>query len=109
MPFAISKKADIHIKLNKGELNRKEIIRHFCESGFYHVRTGANNDVLTAQFAHMQDAKKMFDSLEPFFGRYGGCKEMTLEPLRHLWRTSKINPDGSDCLASLPPLILKVG
>ncbi len=103
--LAAVKHADIHIKLAPPTADTATLIARFCNNGFYHVITGSGNNVLTAQFAHMQDAKAIFKPLISFFEKNGGCAEITLEPVRKLWRTEQQDATGT-IYASLPPLVL---
>ena len=100
------KHADIHIKIarNNPEKDRRELIGHLTQAGFYPVFTWAGNDVCTAQFIKPADAEKTRAILETYFDRFGGCSEMTTEPVADMQRTRR-----NGQLATVPPLVRSLG
>jgi hypothetical protein len=110
LPLQVVKKADIHVKLTKhpdNMLSRLTLIDRLVAAGFYHVTTWAPNDVCTAQFAKLSDARAVFLALNRYFDNYGGCVENTLEYAPELWRSERQTPQGIQ-LCELPPLIVSV-
>jgi hypothetical protein len=110
---AVVKKADIHIKIGKvGLAGEKiepdhELGRALIAGGFYRVITWAENEIFTAQFTKVHNAKIIFDTLANFFNRHGGAMEMTMEPTRKFWRTTNPTPRGP-LQAEVPPVVTAV-
>ena len=108
VPIDIEKRADIHVKVCRpASAAVDDLVARMIAGGFYPVRTWAGNLICTAQFRHAADARRVFEALGQFFDLYGGAMEMTLEPVRKTWRTTR--RDGHvRRLAALPPLVLNV-
>ena len=100
------KHADIHIKIarHNSETDRQKLIQKLSNAGFYPVFTWAGNDICTAQFLKAGDAERVRTVLEDYFDAFGGCSEMTTEPVAGMWRTER-----KGRLATVPPLICAIG
>lgn len=105
-PLTLAKRADLHLKVARAtpEAPREALIEALVATGFYRVLTWAGNDVLTAQFSRMSDARRCFAALADFGDRAGGVAELTLEPVVRVWRSG----GGGKRLGALPPLVLSI-
>lgn len=107
-PLQVEKRADIHVKIAKSglqQLGHEGMIEALVSAGFYHVITWSPNDVCTAQFSDVADARNVFQRLDTFLSYHGGATEMTLEYATELWRTLHRRETG-DRLCELPPLVI---
>ena len=100
----VTKKADIHVKLDKdGPLagSARRLAARLVSAGFYEVETWSGNTVMTAQFESGATASRIFRRLASFFDQYGGAAEMSLEHCYEMWRSrDKV----TDLLADVPPV-----
>jgi hypothetical protein len=105
----LAKRADIHLKVAHVIVppERERLIEALEAIGFYRVLTWAGNDVCTAQFASGADARRCFESFAAFFDVFGGCVELTMEPVARVWRSR--SADGVEVrLGALPPLVMSI-
>jgi hypothetical protein len=109
IPLEARKRADVHIKIGSqlGPAEKAELINRLVRAGFYHVKTWAGNDVCTAQFLNGQDAIRCFNRLHVHFSQFGGCSELTMEPVLRVWRSGDYD-NGAKRLGALPPLVRAV-